>query len=78
MHGQLTGKGLQSSQLESDVIIIIRWISVLAEAAEAMYGYDGARRNTFVFAKNTKINVQNYPFSNVNELRNWLTTLPNR
>lgn len=24
MHGQLTGKGLQSSQLESDVIIIIR------------------------------------------------------
>lgn len=78
MHGQLTGKDLQCSQLENDVIMIVRWMAALADAADAAYGYDGVRRNTFVFSKKTQINIQNYPFSDVNGLREWLRTLPRR
>lgn len=78
MHGQLTGKDLQCSQLENDVIMIVRWMAALADAADAAYGYGGVSRNTFVFSKKTQINIQNYPFSDVNGLREWLRTLPRR
>src|SRR5437867_3011469 len=46
MHGQLTGQGIKSPQLEQDVIHIIDWISAVAHAADATFGYDGLRRNT--------------------------------
>ncbi|MFZ2523929.1 MAG: hypothetical protein WAW87_01290 [Candidatus Ferrigenium altingense] len=76
MHGQLTGQGIQSPQLERDVIHIINWISAVAQAADTVYGYDGLRRNTYVAAKNSaNVPVKNYPFSNSSELKAWLSKL---
>ena len=76
MHGQLTGRGIKSPQLEQDVIHIINWISAVAQAADATFGYDGLRRNTYVAAKaSANIHVQNYPFSTTAELRTWLSKL---
>jgi hypothetical protein len=75
MHGQHTGQGVQSTQLERDVIYIINWISSLAEAADAAYGYDGLKRGTYKAAKNSsKLNIR-YPFSNPAELKQWLSIL---
>jgi len=76
MHGQHTGQNIQSAQLENDVIHIVRWISSLADAAEAEYGYDGLKRRTYIAAKNSsKVSIQDYPFSNPTELKRWLSTL---
>lgn len=76
MHGQHTGQGLTSSQLENDVILLVTWISSLAQAAHDDYGYDGIRRNTYIAAKrNAKISVEKYPFSTPAELKKWLATL---
>lgn len=44
MHGQQTGQGIPSAQLEKDVIHIINWMSALAAASDSAYGYDGLRR----------------------------------
>lgn len=76
MHGQLTGKGIKSRQLERDVIHIISWISAVAQASDAAFGYDGLRRNTYVAAKTSaSLHVQNYPFSSPAELKAWLSKL---
>jgi hypothetical protein len=76
MHGQLTGQGITSAQLERDVLHIVHWISAVATAADAAFGYDGLRRNTYVLAKaSAKIHVQNYPFNTPAELKTWLSTL---
>jgi hypothetical protein len=76
MHGQHTGQGITSSQLEQDVIILINWISSLAQAAHDAYGYDGVKRNTYVAAKQrATLSVEKYPFSTPAELKNWLATL---
>ena len=76
MHGQLTGQGIKSPQLERDVIHIINWISAVAQAADAAFGYDGLRRNTYVAAKaSANLHVQNYPFSTPTELKAWLSKL---
>ncbi len=76
MHGQHTGQGIQSAQLEKDVIHIVNWISTLAEAADTEYGYDGLKRKTYVAAKSSgKINIDKYPFTNPAELKSWLSTL---
>jgi len=76
MHGQLTGQGISSAQLERDVLHIIAWIAAVASAADAAFGYDGLRRNTYVSAKaSAKIHVQNYPFNTPAELKKWLSTL---
>ena len=62
-----------SAQLERDVLLLIEWISTLADAAEATFGYDGVHRNTFRAAKSVqKINIAKYPFSGVGELKGWL------
>ena len=76
MHGQLTGQGIKSLQLERDVIHIVNWISAVAHASDAAFGYDGLRRNTYVAAKaSANLHVQNYPFSTPAELKTWLSTL---
>lgn len=76
MHGQVTGQGIKSPQLEKDVILIVDWISAVALAANTAYGYDGLRRNTYVAAKKSaKVPVQNYPFTTPVELKVWLATL---
>lgn len=76
MHGQLTGQGITSLQLEQDVIHIINWISAVAQAADASFGYDGLKRNTYFQAKaSANIHVQNYPFSKPSELKIWLSKL---
>jgi len=51
MHGQVTGQGITSNQLEKDVVLLIAWISAVAEAANSTFGYDGLRRNTYFEAK---------------------------
>jgi len=76
IHGQITGQSIKSERLESDVILIVDWITTLANAAQTKFGYDGLRRNTFLNAKKTSgIAVAKYPFNSVAELRNWLNTL---
>lgn len=76
MHGQHTGQGIKSAQLERDVIHIINWISAVAQAADAAFGYDGLRRKTYVAAKaSANLHVQNYPFSTPAELKTWFSTL---
>lgn len=76
MHGQLTGTSIESPQLEQDLRHIIAWVDALAQAAEMAFGYDGLKRNTYKFAKNTApIYVQNYPFSNLEELKIWVSKL---
>ncbi len=76
MHGQLTGEGITSAQLERDVILLITWISAVAKAADAEFGYDGLRRKTYIAAKSSgKIAVQNYPFTTVTDLNTWLSKL---
>lgn len=76
MHGQHTGQAIKSPQLEQDVIHIINWISAVAQAADAAFGYDGLRRNTYVAAKaSANLHVHNYPFSTPAELKEWLSKL---
>jgi hypothetical protein len=76
VHGQLTGKSIESPQLKQDLRHIIAWIDALAQAAEMAFGYDGLKRNTYKYAKNTApIYVQNYPFSNLEELKIWVSKL---
>lgn len=76
MHGQHTGQGIGSSQLERDVVHIVNWISAVASASDTAFGYDGLKRKTYVAAKaNSTIHVHNYPFSNSAQLKAWLGTL---
>jgi len=76
MHGQHTGQGIQSAQLERDVIHIIDWMSALAEASESEFGYDGLKRGAYRIAKaSANLSVQEYPFSSASELKEWLSKL---
>jgi len=76
MHGQITGRGIKSPQLERDVLWIIEWIACLATAADSTFGYDGLKRNTYRAARSTsKISVGKYPFTTAAELKTWLSDL---
>lgn len=76
MHGQHTGQGITSAQLERDVVHIIKWISAVARASDTAFGYDGLKRKTYVAAKaSANIHVQKYPFTTPRELKAWLATL---
>lgn len=76
IHGQITGQGIQSSQLERDVLWIVEWVTCLAAGAEGKFGYDGLKRNTYRVAKATStIAVAKYPFSTPTELKDWLSKL---
>lgn len=76
MHGQLTGQSISSIQLERDVIHIVSWMSALADAANAAYGYDGLKRGAYRIAKSAaNIPVQKYPFGNVKQFETWLKTI---
>lgn len=76
IHGQITGQGIKSPQLERDVLWIIEWVACLAAGAESTFGYDGLKRNTYRVAKSTsKIAVDNYPFKTPAELKVWLSDL---
>lgn len=73
MHGQATGLSIQSAQLERDVKWMVRWIAELAAGADAAFGYDGLRRNTFRAAKaSANIAVATYPFSSATTFGTWL------
>lgn len=73
MHGQMTGQALQSPQIETDVILLIEWISRLADAACATYGYDGLSRNTKHLAKTiNSVHLTQFPFSTAQEFETWL------
>lgn len=76
MHGQHTGQGVKSPQLEQDVIHIINWVSAVAQSAEAEFGYDGLKRKTYVPAKSrAKVHAKSCPFSTPEKLQLWLSTL---
>jgi hypothetical protein len=76
MHGQNTGENIKSPTLERDVLYLVEWISLVAEAAKRSFGYDGLKRNTFAAAKNSATAaVQTYPFSTPSELKSWLSNL---
>ncbi len=76
IHGQITGQGIETPQLERDVLWIVDWVACLAVAAENTFGYDGLKRNTYRIAKATSsIAVANYPFSTTTEFKNWLSKL---
>ena len=79
MHGQHTGQAIQSAQLEKDVILLVHWVSTLADASESAYGYDGLERKTYRAAKGAKkVNIQSYPFTNPEEFNAWLTETTSR
>jgi hypothetical protein len=76
IHGQVSGQGIKSLQLERDVIWIIEWIDCLATAAESAFGYNGLKRNTYRLAKSVaKVPVSKYPFRTPAELKRWLFEL---
>jgi hypothetical protein len=76
MHGLITGQGIQSAQLERDVLWVLEWVDCLATAAETTFGYDGLKRNTYRRAKSTaKISVSKYPFTTHAELKTWLSEI---
>jgi len=72
MHGQISGQGIKSVQLERDVVLIIDWMSKLADGAENQFGYDGLRRDTFKNAKQAKTVIQNFPFNDGATFDAWL------
>ncbi|MBI5463046.1 MAG: hypothetical protein HY941_12745 [Gammaproteobacteria bacterium] len=76
MHGQASGFSIQSAQLERDVKHIIEWIEALAIGADATFGYDGLRRNTFREAKaNVNIAVAAFPFNTNAAFGKWLRAI---
>jgi len=76
LHGQHTGENIKSDALERDVILLVDWISALANASAVVFGYDGLKRNTFSVAKAAPVAVKgSYPFSTPSELKVWLGTL---
>jgi len=76
MHGQITGQGISSAQLERDVLWIIEWIACLATAADSTFGYDGLKRNTYRAARSTSmIPIGKYPFTTAAEFDTWLSEL---
>ena len=79
IHGQITGLGIKSIQLERDTLWIVEWVSCLAAGAENKFGYDGLRRNTYRQAKATsRIAVATYPFTIPSELKKWLAKLTDK
>ena len=73
MHGQVSGQGITSRDIERDVGILIAWVAALAAGAQAKLGYDGIGRNTYRAAKAaSKLAVADYPFRNVTEFKSWL------
>ncbi len=76
IHGQITGQGIKSLQLERDVLWIVEWVGCLATAAESTFAYDGLKRNTYRVARSaSKIAVSEYPFTTPTELKTWLSGL---
>jgi len=76
IHGQITGQGIKSPQLERDVLLIVEWVGCLATAAENTFGYDGLKRNTYRVARSaSEIAVGKYPFTTPAELKTWLSGL---
>jgi hypothetical protein len=76
MHGQATGQSIPSVQLERDVMHIISWVEALAAGADAEFGYDGLRRNTFREAKaNPNIAVAAFPFNTNAAFETWLRAI---
>ncbi len=75
MHGQATGQSIQSAQLERDVIHILSWIEALAAGADAKFGYDGLRRNTFRESKSKNIAVAAFPFNTNATFEKWLKAI---
>jgi hypothetical protein len=76
LHGQNTGENIKSTALERDVVLLVDWISSLANVSRAAFGYDGLKRNTFSAAKAASLTAKNpYPFSTPSELKDWLGTL---
>ena len=51
LHGQNTCENITSAALERDVVLLVDWLSSLASASRAAFGYDGLTRNTFSAAK---------------------------
>jgi hypothetical protein len=76
MHGQTTGLALNSTHMEHDVRWLVQWVAELAAGADAMFGYDGMRRNTFKVAKaQANISVAAYPFTSHATFGAWLRSL---
>jgi len=79
MHGQVSGQKLSSHRLECDVILLVEWVNLLAEASATEFGYDGLGRNTYKAAKAAaRINVSEFPFDSVAAFRAWLTRASRR
>jgi hypothetical protein len=76
VHGQITGKNLTTHHIQSDVCLLIDWITALAAGSKDKFGYDGLSRNTFVKAKAANVvQVSMYPFLNTTEFAIWLNKI---
>ena len=71
IHGQVSGQGITSRQLQGDIALLRTWIEAVARVCQRELGYDGLGRNTYRKAKSiTPSVVATYPFSTPAE--NWL------
>ncbi len=73
LHGQTTGQGISSRQLEDDIALLRTWIETVARVCALNLGYDGVGRNTYCRAKGAaRSAVVQYPFSTPAEFKDWL------
>jgi hypothetical protein len=74
-HGQSSGLNLTTVQLLADVDRLAAWMSALGKGAQAVIGYDGIGRDSFVHAKSTTTRLQTFPFQTIPELVAWIGSL---
>lgn len=73
LHGQITGQGITSRQLQDDIGLLRTWIQAVARVCQREFGYDGVGRNTYRKAKSIAPSVvAKYPFSTAAEFKDWL------
>lgn len=75
LHGQLTGKRLDVTRLEADVVHVMTWMAALAATGTREFGYDGLERNTARLARTRSARINPYPFTTAADFQTWLTAL---
>jgi hypothetical protein len=76
IHGQNTGKSLESAELEEKIRVVSEWMSSLAVASKQTLGYDGLGRDVFRKAKSSsKALTALRQFDSTEAFTDWLNKL---
>jgi hypothetical protein len=78
IHGQITGKNLTARQIERDVELLIKWVEILAKAADRHLGYDGLKKNTYRVARRVPRVAVAPLFRDATAFKRWLQDLVER